>query len=337
MNRVQLPGLDFSAQEDAREARILVMINILLAYVLALAHTSKSLHFLEWTTFIAFEGWLPFQSRVLPFLIAHGLDSIQHLSPRSIGRLFLALDFAGALIAATFLLKSLQAIGSTRAGMLLALTVFWWQLFATFVVSPVHNYYYPYDLLSVGIMSVGTWAILTQQRIRVLALIGAVGMLNRETAILIPMLYLAANWPRDRAVGLNFLTLLAICLLVRLSIHFALNAPGGATSPYVKPGELRFIYNFSFLSLKSSAMHTFNVLFAFGGAWLLLLLRGATPPRFNYMALCFFPYFLGMSVVGNLSEIRVFGEFIPLLSLMLGCKLAPRPDAFHPTHISQHA
>lgn len=308
----------------------------MLAYVLALMHTTKSVHFLEWKQFIALEGPLPFQSRILPFLIAHGLESIQPLSPRSIGRLFLAFDFVGAFMAAKYVQKAMRAIGGTRTMVLFSLMLFWWQVFATFIASPVHNYYYPYDLLSVGIISMGTWAILAKKPISILIAICFVGMVNRETAILLPFIYLAANWPCHRSIFVNFLKLLAVCLLVKSTIHMVLTAPGESVSTYNKPDELRFIYNFTFLTLKSSAMHTFNVFFAFGGAWLLLLLRGAIPANLNQMAWCFLPYFIGMSVVGNLSEIRIFSEFIPLLSLMLGCKLE-RPDALRLSHPGKSA
>lgn len=313
--------------EDAREARLLMVLNIMLAYVLALMHTSKSLHSLDWKQFIDLEGTLPFQSRLLPFLIAHGLESIQPLSPRSINRLFLAFDFAGALIAAKYILKTVRIVRGTRAMALFTLILFWWQVFATFVASPVHNYYYPYDLLSVGIISMGTWAVLANKSIRLLTTICIIGMINRETAILIPAIYLTANWPCHREIFTNFLKLLITCLIAKIIIHIALTVQGEPVLLYANPGELRFFYNFTFLTFKSSAMHTFNVFFAFGGAWILLLLRGAIPANINQMAWCFLPYFIGMAVVGNLSEIRIFSEFIPLLSLMLGCKLASDPKA----------
>lgn len=40
------------------------------------------------------------------------------------------------------------------------------------------------------------------------------------------------------------------------------------------------------------------------------------------MMLTFIPFFLGMMVVGNLSEIRIFTEFIPLMALLLANKLS---------------
>lgn len=326
LQRFHHPDLD-----EAREARLLVVFNILLAYVLALMHTTKSVHFLDWKSFIALEGSLPFQSRVLPFLIAHGLDYVQALNPHKVERLFLKFDFVGALMAAHYVLKALRAIGGTRTTALFALILFWWQVFASFVASPVHNYYYPYDLISVGIISMATWAILAKKPIKVLAAICLIGMLNRETAILIPFLYLAANWPCHRGIFVNFLKLLVICLLIKFAIHMALKAPGDPASLYAEPGQLRLVYNFTFLSFRAKAVHTFNVFFAFGGVWLLLFLRGKTPDHLNRMAWCFLPFAAGMSVVANLSEIRVFSEFIPLLSLMLACKLTSHADAPGPS------
>ncbi len=67
---------------------------------------------------------------------------------------------------------------------------------------------------------------------------------------------------------------------------------------------------------------TANVFFAFGFAWVLLFMRGHADTRLRNMMLCFIPFFLGMMVVGNLSEIRIFTEFIPLMALLLAGKLA---------------
>lgn len=54
--------------------------------------------------------------------------------------------------------------------------------------------------------------------------------------------------------------------------------------------------------------------------WVFFLFSGRAHEGLRRMMWCFLPFFLGMAVVGNLSEIRVFGEFIPLLALLLASK-----------------
>ncbi len=92
-------------------------------------------------------------------------------------------------------------------------------------------------------------------------------------------------------------------------------------SLYHEPGYLRLFYNFSFLSMDTSLLHTANVFLAWGGAWCLLLLPGQSQPALRRMMWCLLPFLMGMAVVANLSEIRIFAEFIPLLTLLLAGKL----------------
>jgi len=56
----------------------------------------------------------------------------------------------------------------------------------------------------------------------------------------------------------------------------------------------------------------------------LLLMPGRADHRLRNMMWCFVPYLLGMMFVGNLSEIRIFVEFVPLLTLLLTNKVTVR-------------
>lgn len=305
-------------------AWLYALANLLLAAALTLGHASKSRVLLNWRFLIDFDGDQPFQSRVLVFLIAKGIDHVHPLSGRATSLLFMGVDFVSTIVAALFLWLAWTHMGR-RAGSLLTLFfLFWWQLFATFVVSSYNNYYYPYDMSSLAFMSVGLWMIVSRKPWWALAALCVPAMMNRETAVVLPFFYLAFNCPASKALWRQFGVLLAVCVAVKVVISQILGASGeDMVSLYHVPGFLRLYYNFAFIWLGPEYRPTAQVFFAFGGAWLLLLLRDQSDVRLRRMLLTFIPFFLGMMVVGNLSEIRIFAEFFPLMALLLANKFAP--------------
>jgi hypothetical protein len=80
-------------------------------------------------------------------------------------------------------------------------------------------------------------------------------------------------------------------------------------------GQLRLVRNMAFLD-NYRLLAVFGI---FGFLWMLLppsIKRQPNSPLVR--CLWSFPiYFLGMMVVGNIHEIRIFLEFIPLVSLVL--------------------
>lgn len=303
-----------------KERWLFALLNVALGWLLAQAHFVKAVHFLQWQSFVLFDGPQPFQSRVLPFLIASALNGLHELSDRDLARLFVSMDFLAALVAIHFTLKAASVLRAGVLGSVVAVALVWWQLFATFVVSLVHNYFYPYDLASVAFISVAIWMILGETQPWRIALLCVVAMLNRETAVVVPFFYLMGRWGRREPVLRVFALLLAVCVLVKLSVAMALGAGEGVASIYHEPGFLRFFYNLSFLTLRPRYFHTLNVLFAFGAVWVFLFFGGSVSRTLRRMMWCLVPFLLGMSVVGNLSEIRVLAEFIPLMALMLANK-----------------
>lgn len=306
-----------------RHLWLIAFANILLAVFLTVGHAAKSRVFLNWRFLIDFDGDQPFQSRVLIFMIANGVSRFHTLGDRSLSLLFMSIDFVSTLIAFVFVWKAWAAMGKHKGSLLTMLFLFWWQLFATFVVSGYNNYYYPYDMSSLAFMAVGVWMIVSNQPWPALLALCVPAMMNRETAILLPFFYLAFHWPAWRTVWRQFLALLAVSVAVKLIISAVLHASSDdMVSLYHVPGFLRLYYNFAFIWLGPEYRGTANVFFAFGFAWGMLFMRGKADTRLRNMMLCFIPFFLGMMVVGNLSEIRIFAEFIPLMALLLAGKLA---------------
>ncbi|KGM41407.1 hypothetical protein JY96_18670 [Aquabacterium sp. NJ1] len=302
---------------------LIALVNLLLAAALTLGHAAKSRVLFKWRFLVDFDGEQPFQSRVLTFMIANGVDRLHPLGDRGLAFLFMTMDFTATVIAFIFVWKAWSAMGKHRGSLLTMFFLFWWQLFATFVASSYNNYYYPYDMTSLAFMAVGVWMIVSKQPWLMLLAFCVPAMMNRETAILLPFFYLAFHWPAWRTVWRQFLALLAVSVAVKLIISAVLGASSDdMVSLYHVPGFLRLYYNFAFIWLGPEYRGTANVFFAFGFAWVLLFMRGQADTRLRNMMLCFIPFFLGMMVVGNLSEIRIFAEFIPLMALLLAGKLA---------------
>lgn len=70
-----------------------------------------------------------------------------------------------------------------RGGSLLTLFfLFWWQLFATFVVSSYNNYYHPYDMSSLAFMAIGLWMVASRQPLWALLALSVPATMNRESS-----------------------------------------------------------------------------------------------------------------------------------------------------------
>lgn len=309
--------------QPVKHAWLIALVNLFLVAALTLGHASKSRVLLNWRFLIDFDGDQPFQSRVLIFMIANAVSRFHSLSNRGIGLLFMGIDFLSTIVAVVFLWMAWWSMGRRGGSLLTLFFLFWWQLFATFVVSSYNNYYYPYDMSSLAFMAIGLWMVVSRQPLWALLALSVPAMMNRETWVVVPFFYLAFNWPASRQVWRDFGLLLAACVAVKLIISACLGASSDdMVSLYHVPGFLRLYYNFAFIWLGPEYRPTANVFFAFGGAWVLLLLKDKADVRLRRMMLTFIPFFLGMMVVGNLSEIRIFTEFIPLMALLLTNKLS---------------
>lgn len=304
-------------------AYVLGAINVLLAVIVAVTHTTTTTKLVDFNDFLVFQGEQPFQSRVLPFLLVRALMLI-YPGLSSVGLPFLLFDLCGLLACFIFVWKAANSLGMGRKGLVILFTLLWWQLAFTFVFTAVHHYYWPYDMMSVGFVAAGIWMIVSNAPFKRLLALCIVAMLNRETAILIPLFYLSWHWPqRTSQVNKDFTVLLGVCLLVKLAITIQLHAFGETVSLYHVPGIPRWLYNtIYFVTLNPKVQETINVVAAFGFVYLLLLVPRTPNRGLRNMMLWFIPFFLGMIVVGNLCEIRIYAEFIPLLSLLVASKLS---------------
>ncbi len=301
---------------------LMLMLNVFLSLALTVAHSIQSKIFLNWHVLLAFEGEHPFQSRVMPSLMDNAVTVFLSSGVLRSGLLFMAMDLIGTLACFWFTWKTWEALADKRGRLLIMFGLFWWQLFATFAISAYNNYYYPWDMMSLGFIAAAMWMIIARKPLPALLVLAVPAMMNRETFIVIPFFYLAYNWPATKPTWRQFAAILLVCVAVKSTISACLNVSSDMVSLYHMPGFPRIYYNFAFLWLGPDYRHTLNAFFAFGFAWLLLFMPGQSDKRLRNMMLSFIPFLLGMMFVGNLSEIRIFAEFIPLLSLMLAGKLS---------------
>jgi hypothetical protein len=310
-----------------RNRYIFIGVNCYFVLLLCFFHINRNNHLFDWTQFIQFQGAHPFQLRILPFLIGHWINMVHPLDNPALHKLFFLTDLISISLCCIFIFKTVKLAHHTQAPIYLAFFLFWWQAFATFVVSHINDYYYPYDCISMAVNAIAVYLIVSRSSLLKLIAVTLVGMLNRETAIVIPFLYLAFNFPDRKSIYKNFFVLLLLCIAVKTAITLYFGASNDSASIWGEPGLLRVFYNFAFLSLKAKYLITLNCLFAFGGLWIFLFLDGKMEAPYRRMMYCLIPYCLGMIFVGNLSEIRIFCEFIPLLAVALIGKFQPQRSA----------
>lgn len=298
-----------------------ILFNIVIAFFFSYAHISTSQHLLNWEEFIAFKGGNPFQQRLLPFLAGSFIDLLHPMTNRALKKLFLVQDFISSIVCVSAIIRTVQIYSSNKLGAFLALFIFWLQTFSIYLGSLAHNYYFPYDAISMAVIAYATYLILSEAPFAQIVAVTILGMINRETAVLIPLFYIAYNCHKWRSYTFRFLFLVGLCIAIKAAIALFFGQPESTIRLWHEPGFLRLYYNFSFVTLDIKYLHTLNFLFAFGGVWILLFVKGGIPDSIKRILLCFYPFIVGMMFVGNLSEIRIFGDFIPLLTLALTLKL----------------
>ncbi len=297
---------------------------VVLAWALATGHQASSDHFLYWDRFLAYQGEHPYQTRILTIWLAKGVFAFV---PFSYGRLmgvFWLIDLLAMLVA----IAGVWKLGQTgRAGTPLLLLGLWtWQMALTFIGSQVHNWYYPYDYLAQAFMVWGCWLIVSGASFQRLTLLTVVAMFNRETAVWLPLWYLAWHGWADRAtvapVVVRVGALLSVCLAIKLGLACALNGLDRMAIPELPGHHWRLTNNLALLWSPQTYWRNANMVLAFGGLWAVLWRPVRLAPPLSRLVWCLLPATLLLAVVGNLAEVRVFAEFFPVMALAVAAKLS---------------
>jgi len=233
---------------------------------------------------------------------------------------FQGLELASFSIASLVIPLTTMSLTGDRQAAYLSYGLFVWQAFYTFVISPRHRFWFPYDILTLAVLSMALLFIV-RSRFGALLALTAIGSWNRETTILLPFFYLLYNRPENGrilqwppAVLARAALLLAISLIVKFLVLYIHGRSSGIVSLYHGGTNLRLFRN---LMIWKGGV--FVCAGAFGFLWILVprALAALGNVRFACIAWTFPFYLAGMLVVGNVDEIRIFAEFIPYLSVLL--------------------
>lgn len=273
------------------------------------------------TAFTDGTSLLPFQYRALvPWVAA----AIRAVAPTvSLPLVYGVLETLAAFAVWAALAALLRAVGWSReASRVGALGGF--VLLALNLVAPWrHNaIYFPYDTPSVAFFA-GGLALLLRGRMAPFYVLFAVATLNRETTCFLSVAYLALAWGRERpariVAHLAAQVVLWAGLKAGLGALYADNVPLSSAT-----GLFALMVNRSVRILTATPGWLYLALVPMGGlpTVLWLLRRRVADPRVRRLFWTVPPFFVGMTLVGELMEVRIYSELIPLVAVGLGAAVA---------------
>ena len=278
--------------------------------------------------FAAGEASKPFQYRALVGWAVAAVRLVPGLDRLPLAALYGAVDALSALgvwlAFRTFLRPHVGAPGAAgdAARSVAALAVFVPLLLGTAVPWRHNPFYFPYDTSSVAAFTLGL-ALLQEKRWRAYYVLFAVATLNRETTC-----FLTIAWALT-SLGRVSLWRIAAHSAVQLAVWVAIKS--GLSWMYAANAVLHDGSNGLFVTTVVRSILIVTAVpgllyfgLALGGSWLVvaLLRRRLVAPELTRW-FRFVPVFLfGMSIVGELLEVRIYGELVPLVTAALLLVLA---------------
>jgi len=171
-----------------------------------------------------------------------------------------------------------------------------------------HPVFYMYDLPSLFFFTLGV-LLLSRRKMFLFYILFAVATLNRETTCFLTMIYAfdALGRERPKTIAAHVLGQAAIWGGIKYGLFLMYGSNPGAGL-----FELHFFSNVRFITVFKRIP---TVISNLGGLWIpVLLLYRYIPDRFVRRAsLVVVPFFVGMAIVGNVYELRIYGELIPVV------------------------
>jgi hypothetical protein len=300
-----VPWLDYAAYGAA--------VVLTLAYVAARLANTTEYHAATMELLASGEAAAPFQYRALVPAVAGWMARLAGTA--SVVPAYAAVEALsafGLFIAFAGWLRSF--FGGRTLCNLLALSVFY-PLLLTMAVSPrAHPFFFPGDTFGILVFTLGLWA-LHKRAWGWYYVIFLVGTFNRETTCFLTFIYCFTAFRQVpfRTLVLHGGAQLALWVGVKALLLMAYPDAllvGGEASVFIN----QLARNLDFLSRPLSYLYLAKVM---GGLWIVVLLMARhISDGFVRRALwvCV-PFGLGMSCVGLLAEVRIFGDLIPLFTL----------------------
>jgi hypothetical protein len=264
-------------------------------------------------------GATPFQYRALSLWILHGLIGGLGIQPGGYRPLIILWEIASLLGLLAVMRAYLRALSP---GILADCCAFLVIYAYAFVFGPVRSFYYPSDVLSILFFTAGLLA-LRQERWIAFGIVFALGTLNRETAGFLAIAFVLAQLGRmdGRRLLLAVAGMAALWIVLKLGLAWIYRHNPGpgmiwADVQTMAPipqdfGSSRFAANLAILATWRGLITVCSMC---GFLWIpvIVLWHRTGDPFVRRVVLVTLPFLAGMAVVGNIWEMRIYGELLPL-------------------------
>ncbi|MBD3297136.1 MAG: hypothetical protein GF341_00635 [candidate division Zixibacteria bacterium] len=296
------------------EAGLFVLVALMAGYFVFLRYELNTEFPLATLTNLA-EGtaYKPFQFRMLAPWLASGLAATGMADLLRGYQIIDLLAVIGLFYAFRYLLSDYLEGTTLRLGSFLVFYALPWN----YLLARDLPLILPYDLAAVAFFAWGL-ALLKRRQWTWFYPVFVIACLNRETMAFLVVVLVAVEYGRmsNRSLGIHAAAMVGIWLAVKFVMGaLYANNPGNALELYhVNSDVLHITTNIDRLLIPR---HLLIVLSNFGFAWLIVAVGyNRIHDRFARRSLWMVPLFVLMIlIVGNINEIRVFGELLPVVML----------------------
>lgn len=269
-------------------------------------------------------AYIPFQFRALVPWMAGWLASSGACSLLTAYMVIEGLSVVGLFYALRYLVRD-QVCGPAHDGVaFLGLYALPW----TYILPRDIPIILPYDLTSVAFFALGL-ALLREGRWGWFYPLFVIGTVNRETMIFLWVVFLIVEWgrsPKSR-LAVHSVSMLGLWIGVKFLLYAAYGSnPGSALEVFHVGTQITHLS--TNLEMLISPERLLVILSTFGFLWVpVILLYSRIRDHFARRALWVAPlYVLMIIMVGNMNEVRVFGEMLGVAVLGGACIFAGARD-----------
>lgn len=262
-------------------------------------------------SFLDGTAYKPFQFRMLVPWMVGGLSSFIPADPKTLYQWIDVAAVLGLFYAFRYHLKShFQGAAANVLPFLVFYSLPW-----NYLLPRDLPLILPYDLAAVALFTLGL-ALLQRRRWTWYYLVFAVATLNRETILFLTLIFAIVEYQRlpRGAYALHLAAQLGLWLGIKLVMGSVYAANPGSSFEFYHVGT-QIPHWQSNLKVLTSPPHLIPVLSSFGFAWLVVA-AGWKRLRDSFTRKSLWaipPFLLMVFVVGNLNEIRVYGELTPIV------------------------
>lgn len=301
-------------------------ILVMLSLTFSVLHFFYPIHGFTFETLINFQGNNPFQARFLTYLPLHILSGYVELNDNFFTLYFIfvtAISFIIIFIYANKIFEKKTYFPN------IFLLVLLYLIFFTYLYHAHYRYFYSYDIVSIAfitflISKFHCDGLSTKKNLILVCLAVFLATINRDTIILVIAYYFFMYFLEKK---LTLVTFTNTCLMTsswilgKFFVYSFMSAKGyseisGSPGIYYHGEKLRVFSNFNFDKnmFNSDQIHMFC---GYGYLFLLIPIMIFFKEKISPLSLVFIMHFIIYIFVGNLFEIRVYGDMFIFFLLML--------------------